>query len=83
MSCDYKLVYGDNKLVLYNDTLPELTLKKKSNSIAYHSFREGVETTQWLTGYEPTDKNGSDLLTKPVPGGESRTRLVWGVIYYI
>ena len=27
------LVYGDNKSVLYNTTLPESTLKKKRNSI--------------------------------------------------
>ena len=24
----------------------------------------------WLTVYEPTDKNVSDLLTNPVPGGD-------------
>ena len=49
-------MYGDNKLVLYNNTLPESNLKKKSNSIAYHAVREGVATGEWLTGYEPTDK---------------------------
>ena len=64
-------VYGDNKLVLYNTTLYESTLKKKSNSIAYHAVREGVTTGEWLTVYEPTDKNVSDLLTNPVPGGDS------------
>ena len=37
-------VYGDNKLVSYNTTLPESTLKKKTNSIAYHAVREGVAT---------------------------------------
>ena len=68
--------YGDNKSLLYNTTLPESTLKKKINSIAYHAVREGVVTVEWLTGYEPTDKNVSDLLTKPVPGGERRNRLV-------
>ena len=76
-------VYGDNKSVLYNTTLPESTLKKKSNSIAYHAVREGVATGEWLTGYEPTDTNISDLLTKPVPAGARRTRLVRGVMYYI
>ena len=35
---------GDNNSVLYNTTLPESTLKKKSNSIAYHYVREGVAT---------------------------------------
>ena len=32
-------VYGDNKSVFYNTTLPESTLKKKNNSIAYHAVR--------------------------------------------
>ena len=30
-------VYGGNKLVLYNTTLPESILKNKSKSIAYHA----------------------------------------------
>ena len=80
---DTCFVFGDNKLVLYNTTLPESTLKNKSNSIDYHAVREGVANGEWLTGYEPTDTNVSDLLTKPVPGREKRTRLVRGVMYYI
>ena len=80
---DTCFVYGDNKSVLYNTTLPESTLKNKSNSIAYHDVREGVATGEWLTGYEPTDANLSYLLKNPVPGGERRTRLFRGVMYYI
>ena len=76
-------VYGDNQSVLYNTTLPESTLKKKCNSIAYHSVREGVATGELLTGWEPTDTNVSDLLTKHVPAGKRRTRLVRGVMYFI
>ena len=77
------LVYGYNKSVLYNTTLPESTLKKKIYAIAYHDAREGVATGHCLNGYEPTDTNVSDLLTKPVPGEERRNRLVRGVMYYI
>ena len=76
-------VYGDNKLVLYNTKLPESTLNNKSNSIVYHAVREGVATGEWLTGYDLTDKNVSDLSTNPFRGGKRRTRLVWGVMYYI
>ena len=64
-------------------TLPESTLKNNMNSIASHAVREGVATGEWLTGYEPKDKNVPDLLTKTIPGGERRTRLVHGVMYYI
>ena len=75
--------YVDNKQVLYNTTLPESTLKNKTNYIAYHAVREGVANVEWLTGYEPADTNVSDLFKNPVPGGERRTRLVRGVMYYI
>ena len=80
---DTCFVYRENKSVLYNTTLPESTLNKKSNSIAYHAVREGVATGEWLTGYEPADTNVSDLLTNPVPVGERSTCLVQGVLYYI
>ena len=77
------LVSYNNKLVLYDTKLPESTLKKKNNSIVYHDVREVVATGEWLTGYEPMDTNVSDLLTKPVPGGKRRNRLVRVVMYYI
>jgi hypothetical protein len=35
-------VYGDNMSVLHTTSNPESTLKKKSNSIAYHLVRESV-----------------------------------------
>ena len=59
---DICFVYGAKKSVLYNTTLPESTLKKKINPIAYHAVIEEGATGKWLTGYEPTDTNVSDLL---------------------
>ena len=35
-------IYGDNQSVLANTTIPDSTLKKKSQSIAYHFVREGA-----------------------------------------
>ena len=35
-------ICGDNKSVLANTSIPDSTLKKKSQSIAYHVIREGV-----------------------------------------
>ena len=54
-------MYGDNKLVLYDTTLLESTLKNKIKSIVCHDVIEGVVTGEWLTGYELTDTNVSDL----------------------
>ena len=34
-------IYGDNKSVLSNASIPESVLKKKSNSVAYNFFEEG------------------------------------------
>ena len=63
-------VFGDNQSVLANTTIPDSTLKKKSQSIAYHFVREGVARSEWQTAYCNTHENESDLLTKQLPHGE-------------
>ena len=73
---DPTYVNGDNKYALYNVTLPELTLKKKSNSIAYHFVCEVTTKDEWRIAYINTHANLSDLMTKAVPGGEKRQSLV-------
>jgi hypothetical protein len=67
--------------VLHNTTNPESTLKKKSNSIAYHLCRESVAMDEMRVGYVKTDDNfAEDLMTKKVldvqPKGERRERLL-------
>ena len=37
------LIYGDNMSVIHNTQRPESTLRRKSNSICYHTIRESVE----------------------------------------
>ena len=37
----FSYIYGDNKSVLTNASLPDSVLKKKSVSIAYNFVREG------------------------------------------
>ena len=39
---DSTLLFGDNKSVIMNTTLPSSNLKKKHNAIAYHPVREAV-----------------------------------------
>ena len=79
--CTY--IYGDNQSVLANTTVPESTLKKKSQSIAYHFVREGVARDEWRTAYVNTHENPADLLTKPLPNGEKRRGFVRSVLRYI
>ena len=76
-------IYGDNQSVLANTTIPDSTLKKKSQSIAYHFVREGVARDEWRTAYVNTHENPADLLTKPLPSGEKRKTFVQKIFHWI
>ena len=76
-------IYGDNQSVLWNTTVPESTLRKKSSSVAYHCVREGVSRDEWRTTYIKSADNPSDFLTKPLPAGTNRYKKVRMVPYDI
>ena len=76
-------VKEDNQSVLCNTTIPDSTLKKKSQSIAYHFVREGVARDEWRTAYVNTHQNPADLLTKPLPSGEKRKTFVAMLLHHI
>ena len=76
-------IYGDNQSVLANTTIPDSTLKKKSQSIAYHYVREGVARDEWRTSYVNTHENEADLLTKQLPHGEKRKGFVSNLLHHI
>jgi hypothetical protein len=69
----------DNMSVVRNTSVPESMLKKKSNSIAYHYVREKSAADICRIGYEPTDTNLADMLTKIQPGPK-RAALVQNVL---
>jgi len=62
-------IFGDNKSVVTNATIPTSTLKKKHNSIAYHRVREAVAAGILQIAKVHTSENLADLLTKPLPIG--------------
>ena len=74
---------ADNQFVLANTTIPDSTLKRKSQSIAYHMVREGVARDEWRTAYVSTADNEAGLLTKQLPSGEKRKRFVRNLIHHI
>ena len=76
-------VYGDNQSVLANTTNPTSQLKKKSNSIAYHFVREGSARDEWRTTYCLTHDNTSDMMTKPLPHGEKRSKFVGEMLWWL
>jgi hypothetical protein len=75
-------MYGENMSVVTNTSKPELTLKKKSNSICYHAVREAVAMGEALVAHIPTKKNLVDLFTKVLYGQTLRflvSRMLWDV----
>ena len=57
-------VIGNNKYVFINGSFPELTLKKKHCSIAFHRVKESVTVNKILIYFERTGSNIADLSTK-------------------
>jgi hypothetical protein len=76
-------IFGDNQSVLANTTAPASTLKKKSNSIAYHFVREGCARDEWQTVYINMHDNVANLLTKPLPSGEKWMKLIQMLLHLI
>jgi len=76
-------IHADNQSVLSNTTIPDSTLKKKLQSIAYHFVQEGVARDEWRTAYVNTHENDADLLTKVLPAGEKRKGFVRNMLHHI
>ena len=66
-------VVGDNQSVIFNMSRPDSALKKKSNSICYHTVCESVAMGKMLTGHVPSNTNLAHLLTKVLFGSLHRT----------
>ena len=75
-------IYGDNQSVLCNTTMPDSTLKKKSQSIAYHLIREGAARDEWRITYVNTLVNEADLLTKTL-SSEKRKGFVRMILHHV
>jgi hypothetical protein len=70
----------DNMSVVANTTVPEPTLKKKSNSIAYHFTRESVAADILHIAYETCKTKKADILTKTHTGVE-REQQASGILF--
>ena len=62
-------IFGENQSVLAYTTMPESTLKNKTQSIAYHFVREGSARDECRTACINTHEKVADMLTKPLPSG--------------
>ena len=74
---------GDNQSVIANPTIPDSTVKKKSQIIAYNIFRGGVTRDYWRTAYISTHGNEADLLIKKLPSSEKLMGFVRNILHHI
>jgi hypothetical protein len=65
-------VYGYNMSVLHNAHCPDSFLKKRSNSMFYHTVRDSAAMGESLIGHVPSIDNPDEIFTKVVPGGQKR-----------
>ena len=80
---DPTFVYGDNKSVLANTSMPVSTLKKNMNLLSYHFISEVCAHDEWRTAYVNTNFNLADLLTKCLPSGEKRRGFVRKFLHWL
>mmetsp|Transcript_16796 Transcript_16796/g.16223 ORF Transcript_16796/g.16223 Transcript_16796/m.16223 type:complete len:157 (-) Transcript_16796:444-914(-) len=76
-------MFGDNQLVLANNSHPHSVLKKKSASIVYHFLREGVAKDEWRTTYLNSHLNPSEMMTKSLLGEEKLTLFISHCLHYL
>jgi hypothetical protein len=69
-------VYWYNMSVFHNTQRPESVLKKKSNSICYHTVRESAAMGESIIGHVPSVDNPADICPKVVTGGQKRNHLI-------
>ena len=75
-------IYGDNMSVIHNLSRPESILRKKINSVCYHTVHESVAMGESLVAHMPRKETIADLLTK-VLYREKRRYLVSNILYDI
>jgi hypothetical protein len=73
-------IYGDNMSVIHNTQQPELTLKKKSNSVFYHVIHKSVAMSESLTGHISMHDNPADNLYKDYSQWDKMRSLGWSNI---
>jgi hypothetical protein len=73
-------VFCDNRRVVRNASILELTLMKKHNAINYHAVREAAAAGILRVCKEDGETNIADLLTK-VLSGEKRWNLCWHIMW--
>ena len=73
-------IYGDNMSVVCNTSRPEPVLKKKSNSVCYHTVHQSVAMKESLVGHMPSKENVTDMMRKVLSG---QKRNFWLAMFFM
>ena len=76
-------IYGGNMSVIHNLSRPESVVRKKSNSVCYHTVHESVAMGEFLVGHIPISKNIADLLINQSPIWAKEKVLISNILYVI
>ena len=68
-------MFGDNKSVVTQSTIPHSTLNKRWNALSYHRVRAAVAAGVVRFEFLPGTENPSDCLTKSLPHHVARNHL--------
>ena len=61
-------IYWDNMSSVQNTSRPASVLRKKSNSVCYHTVHESVAMRESLVGHISSKENVTDLMKKVING---------------
>ena len=67
---DPSYIFEDNMSVVHYISRPESVLRKKSNSVCYHTVQESVAMGESLVGHIPSKENVADLMKHPLHAKE-------------
>ena len=68
-------MFGDNKSVITNSTVPKSVLKKRHNALSYHRVREACAASVMWFIHTPGKTNVADVLTKYLSWADMKDKL--------
>ncbi len=76
-------VFGNNKSVLVNTTVPLSTIKEKMNSLLYYFIHDRCAREEWRIAHINTYLDSVYLLMKFLPAEEKRTIFIQKFLHWL
>ena len=85
--CEYlhvlRYIFGYNQYMIANQSIPDLTINKKNQSITYHFICAGAACDKFRLLYVNTHNNKVYLMTNILPYGYKSKGFVLRLMYHI